>query len=173
MSIHIVLFLLTKIIPMSCHQHFAHSAWKLFPRKLFRKIIPRCNLHIGIISDSRGHPLHRPHRALIYLSRSLIWTYIYIYITFDQWFPSPRILFSNGKAQAADLPCISPRSWWVVRRCWGIRRSASSPPRDCRRWRSCKCHHHRFQTSHLCLGHLVTCEEWGSEEVEWIIMESF
>ena len=55
MSIHIVLSLLTKIIPMSCHLHFAHSAWKLFPRKLFWKIIPRCNLHIGLISDGRGH----------------------------------------------------------------------------------------------------------------------
>ena len=55
MSIHIVLFLFTKIIPMSCHQHFAHSAWKLLPKKLFRKIIPRCNLHIGIISDGGGH----------------------------------------------------------------------------------------------------------------------
>ena len=55
MSIHIVLFLLTKIILMSCHLHFAHSDWKLFPRKLFWKIIPRSNLHIGIISDGRGH----------------------------------------------------------------------------------------------------------------------
>ena len=55
MSIHIVLFFKTKIIPMFCHQHFALSAWKLFPRKLFRKIIPRCNLHIGIISNGGGH----------------------------------------------------------------------------------------------------------------------
>ena len=96
-----------------------------------------------------------------------------------QWFPSPWIFFSNAKApldrpqRAADLPCISPRSWWVLRSWWDIRRSASSPPRDCRRWRSCKCHHHIFQSSHLCLCHLVNCEEWGSEEVEWMIMESF
>ena len=74
---------------------------------------------------------------------------------------------------AADLPRISPRSWWVLRRCWDICRSSSSPPRDCRRWRSCKCHCHRFQWSHLCLGHLVNCEEWRSEEVEWIIMDIY
>ena len=49
MSIHNVLVLLTKIILMSCYVHFE------FPRKLFWKIIPRFNLHIGIISDCRGH----------------------------------------------------------------------------------------------------------------------
>ena len=60
MSIHIVLFLLTKIILMPCHLHFAHSDWKLFPRKLFWKIIPRSNLHIGIISDHRIHVSYAP-----------------------------------------------------------------------------------------------------------------